>query len=211
MNKVLTSCSFLVVSLIVIAAFMTATTYTQLVVAILLYPPLAYFGFKAFPRKSRSYSSKKPAAPIEEEASAAEKVEPTEKETVEIGDIDKRAFLKLIGGVGISLFLFSLFNKKAEGLFFRSLPGSSGGMVALENINGNKIDPAQNQPTDGYNISDVDDDEVTFIGYTNKDGAWFIMKEEETGAFRYAKGDFNFPGNWSDRKNLKYDYFSAVF
>lgn len=209
MKKVLTSCSFAAVTLVVVAAFITATDYAQLAVAILLYPPLVYFGFKAFPRKSRSYSAKKSIASVEP-TEPVEKVEEVKKETFEISDINKRAFLKMIGGVGISLFLFSLFNKRAEGMFFKSLSGSTG-VVALEDTNGKKIDPAQLQPTDGYNISDVDDGEITFIGYTNKDGAWFIMKEGEAGAFRYVRGEFNFPGNWSNRKNLQYDYFSAVF
>ena len=212
MRKILIYCSFIIAGLVVIAAFLTATTYTQLAVAILIYPLLVCFAFKAFPRKAQMYPLKKPVtAVIQPPVKPAEKVESDkEKNTLGITDIDKRVFLKLIGGVGLSLFLFSIFNKKAEGLFFKSLPAP--GKVSLEDIAGNKIDPAQNQPTDGYRISEIDDNVVTFYGFTNKDGAWFVMREDtDTGSFRYARGDGNFPGNWTNREKLKYDYFSNVF
>jgi len=147
-------------------------------------------------------------------------VQPTEKVEVEtaksireevgIADIDKRAFLKLIGGVGISLFLFSIFNKKAEGLLFKSLPAS--GTTSLLDTDGNKINPAERQPMDGYKISEIDDNEITFYGFTDKNGAWLIMREDtDTGSFRYVKGASNFPGNWTNRENLAYDYFHNVF
>lgn len=202
MLNILTYCSFVIGSLVVIAAFITSTTYSQLAVAILLYPPLVYLAFKAFPRKIKCCLFKE-----------TEKVESVKSEnTFGIADIDKRVFLKLIGGVGLALFLFSLFNKKAEGLFFKSLPPPE--MVSLKDISGNKIDPAQNQPTDGYNICEVDDNDsiITFYGFTNKDGAWFIMKEDtNAGSFRYAQGSSNFPVNWGNRENLTYGYFSKTF
>lgn len=205
MRKFLTSCSFIIASVVVIVAFVTATTYTQLGVATLLYPLLIYFAFKAIPRKAL----RKPLSEIQPPV-ATEKVEEVKRENLGIADIDKRVFLKLVGGMGLSLFLFSIFSKKAEGLFFKNLPGS--GKVSLEDIAGNKIDPAQNQPMDGYRISEIDDNEITFYGFTNKDGAWIVMKEEtDTGSFRYSKGDSNFPGNWSNREKLKYDYFSDIF
>ena len=193
--------SFVIACLVVIMAFITATTYIQLAAAILLYPLLVYFAFKVFPRKTREYSSKKPIA----------KVPKPQRENVGISDIDKRVFLKLIGGAGLFLFLFSIFNKKADSLFFRRAAEGSG-TTLLKDIAGNKIDPAQAQPTDGYRISEIDDNVISYFGFTNKDGAWFIMQEDsDTGSFRYSKGNGNFPGNWENRENLKYDYYSSVF
>lgn len=215
-SNILIYCSFIIASLIVIAAFITSTTYTQLIVAILLYPPLVYFALKAFPRKDQGCPFEKPVTatePLINPVEKAEKIEVVKREHLGIADIDKRVFLKLLGGVGLSLFLFSIFNKKSEGLFFKSLPAQGvTGKVSLEDIAGNKIDPAQNQPTDGYRISEVDDNIITFYGFTNKDGAWFIMKEDtETGSFRYARGISNFPSSWTNRENLKYDYFNNAF
>lgn len=212
-NKILICSSFALASLIVIMAFVTSTTYTQLIIAILLYPLLICFAFKAFPRKSQCCIFDEPVTitPPTVQPSEISELAKSEK-AVGIADIDKRVFLKLIGSVGLSLFLFSIFNKKAEGLFFKSLPPQE--MVSLKDIAGNKIDPAQKQPTDGYNICEVDDNDnvITFYGFTNKDGAWFVMKEDtETGSFRYAQGSSNFPVNWGNRENLKYGYFNDAF
>ena len=210
MRKILTCCSFVIASLVVIVAFMTATTYIQLAVAIVLYPLLVYFAFKAFPRKTWRYTSKKPVTPIPTPKST-EKVEAAKTDNVDITDIDKRAFLKLIGGAGLSFFLFSIFSKKAEGLF-PGIAAAGPGTTLLKDTAGNKIDPAQSQPMDGYRISEIDDNAISFYGFTNKDGAWFIMKEDtDTGSFRYSRGDSNFPGGWANREHLKYDYFSNVF
>jgi len=211
-GKILTWCSFVIVSLIVIAAFVTATNYIQLAVAIILYPPLVYFSFKAFPRKTRSYPSGKPVTAIQQQAKSTEKPETGKRENISIADIDKRAFLKLIGGTGLILFLLSIFNKNAGGLFPGIAPAGSG-LTLLKDTAGNKIDPAQNQPLDGYRISEVDDNNtIAFYGFINKDGAWFIMKgDANTGSFRYAKGNSDFPNNWARRENLKYDYFYKLF
>ncbi len=209
-RKILTCCSLVIASLVVIVAFVTARTYTQLAVGILLYPLLIYFAFKAFPRKAWIYPLKKPATAIQPSVKLAEKAGTDKRENVGISDTNKRAFLNMIGGAGISFLLFSIFNKKIGGIFAKSLPGS--GRVSLETIDGNKIDPAQSQPTDGYRISEVDEDVITFFGFTNKDGAWFVMKEDtDTGSFRYARGSTDFPGNWTNRENLKYDYFNNIF
>ena len=209
--------SFVIACLVVIVAFITAATYTQLAIAILLYPLLVFFAYKVFP-KTWMYRLKKltKTQPVPGYSSQtikqAEKFEEINRESVGISDIDKRVFLKLIGGAGLFLFFFSIFNKKAENLFFKNLPGSVSGKISLEDISGNKIDPSQNHPTDGYIISEIDDNLVSFYGYTNKDGAWYIARiATDTGSFRYIKGDSDFPGNWNNRVNLKYDYFSKIF
>ena len=220
MHKILlTYFSFVIACLVVIVAFITATTYIQLAVAILLYPLLVFFAYKVIPHKWK-YSLKKPVTSVEpplqtfpsHSVKPAEKVEAAKVESIGISDIDKRVFLKLIGGAGLFLFLFSIFNKKAEGLFFKSLPGPVSGKVSLEDIAGNKIDPAQAHPMDGYRISEIDDNIISFYGFTNKDDAWVVMRvDTDTGSFRYAKGDSNFPGSWTNRENLKYDYFNNIF
>ena len=189
MSKSLTYSSFIIASLVVIVAFMTSTTYFQLGVAIILYPMLAYFAFKTFPRKTRVYPLKKPvtgvqppvepASPDASQGGSTEKVEAeiakAKIERTKIEDIDKRAFLKLIGGTGITLFLFSFLSKKTESLF-PGIAHPAPGLTLLKDTIGNKIDPAQSHPTDGYRISEIDDNVISFYGFTNKDGAWFIMR-----------------------------------
>lgn len=219
-NRILlTYFSFVISCIVVIVAFMTATTYIQLAVAILLYPVLVFFTYKILPDKWKH--TKLPLQELSPNSTKPEKQEmPTDKqveiskvENVGISDIDKRVFLKLIGSAGIFLFIFSIFNKKAEGLFFKSLPGSVSGKISLEDIAGNKIDPAQNQPTDGYRISEIDNNNsITYYGFTNKDGAWFVMMADtDTGSFRYSRGNSNFPNSWTNRENLKYDYYANIF
>ena len=209
----LTYCSFVFACTVVIAAFITATTYIQLAGAILLYPVLAFFAYKVLP-----YNWRHTKPPLQEfshlPAKPTEKVEATARESIGISDIDKRVFLKLIGGAGVSLFLFSIFNKKAEGLFFKNLPvpGTSGTTASLQDIAGNKIDPAQKKPLDDYSISDIDNGVITFYGFINKNRSWYIMRvDTNTGAFRYTKDKSNFRANWSNRTNLKYEYFDDVF
>lgn len=229
-RKILIYSSFIIASIVVVGAFITATSYAQLAVAILFYPLLVYLALKAFPRTTKMYSTSNipvtnaiqpsvkpaeiamPVGPLRSEAGG--QIGPAKNgNMIGITDVDKRVFLKLIGSVGFSLFLFSIFNKKAEGLFFKNLPApGASGSVSLENIAGNKIDPAQSQPTDGYRISEIDDNIIAFYGFTNIDGAWFIMKEDtDTGSFRYTRGDSDFPGSWTNREKLKYDYFNNVF
>lgn len=206
--KILTYVILIAAAVLVAGTFITATSYAQLAVAILLYPLLVFFAFNTFPRK-RSLPAKKQAG--SSHSVKATPIETFKKESLGISDIDKRVFLKLIGGAGVTLFLFSIFNKKAEGMFFKNMPAIES--ITLQDSNGKKIDPAQNQPTDGYKISEISEEEtVTYYGFTNKDGAWFVMKEDATtGSFRYVKGDLNFPVGWKGRKDLAYDYFSNVF
>lgn len=210
MRKTLTYSSFVIASLVVIAAFVTATTYAQLAVAIALYPLLVYFAFKVFPRKAWKAPVITIRLPVKSASNIEAETAKPEIENVGIADIDKRAFLKLIGATGLSFFLFSLLNRKAEALFFGRSAGPE--TVSLKDTAERKIDPAERQPTDGYRISEIDDSIIAYYGFTNKDGGWFIMREDsDAGSFRYAKGDFNFTSGWTSREVLKYDYFSDVF
>ncbi|OGE15295.1 hypothetical protein A3F00_02110 [Candidatus Daviesbacteria bacterium RIFCSPHIGHO2_12_FULL_37_11] len=201
MGKILlTYFGFAIACLVVIVTFITATTYTQLAIASLLYPPLIFFAYKVLPFKNWRHASKKPAT----------NVTPPKKETAGVSDIDKRTFLKLVGATGLSFFLISIFGRRIEALFFGQnivqVPASIG------NPPGGKTSAEATSPTDAYNISEIDDGIVGYYGFINKDGGWFIMKEDaNTGTFRYSKGEANFPGNWEKRENLNYDYFHNVF
>ena len=125
-------------------------------------------------------------------------------------DPERRKFLKLIGAAGGSLFLMTIFTQKAEAAFFGSMPGP--GTVAIKNTSGTAIDPAEKKPTDGYNITEIDDAGLdTYYGYVNKEGAWFIQKESSSGAYRYTKGNTDFSTNWTNKASLTYDYFNVIF
>ena len=211
MRKVLKYLSFAAAGFLEIFAFITPNTYIQLAIAIIFYPLLAYFAYRLF------FSKKQKIPQSSFQLPTIAKPENIKTETVQaesgdviVADIDKRAFLKLIGAAGISFFLYSIFSRKSEALFFGK--ALEPGITALEDSTGKKIDPAERQPTDSYLISEIDDELIAYYGFTNKEGAWFIMKEDpDNGSIRYTKGDVNFPGNWSDRESLNYDYYHNVF
>lgn len=196
MTKTLTYSGFAISSILIILAFVTAKSYTQLGIAVLLYPLLAYFALRLFPRKT----PKTPVLAIQIPRMPAPKVDEVRREKVDVVDIDKRTFLKLVGTAGVSLFLFSLLGRRVENALF-------GGTVP-ESRTGQTEPPA----TDGYKITEVYGGAITFYGFTNKDSAWFIMRgDTESGSFRYTRGENNFPGNWKNRENLKYDYYHNLF
>lgn len=211
----MTYLGFIIAGAVVIIAFVTSTNYQQLAIAVTSYVAFAFLALNAFPRKARRVSvtevpqvTQMPVKPME----TVQVATPTapEKEETGIPDIDKRAFLKLIGGAGLTIFLFSLFNKRGEGLLFKNVPAA--GPLTLQDSNGKVVDPAERQPMDGYKISEVDDNIITFYGFTNKVGAWIIMREDtETGSFRYLKGASDFPHSWAKHEKLAYDYFHNVF
>ena len=125
-------------------------------------------------------------------------------------DVDRRNFLKLIGSAGILAVILGLFSKRS------GVPAFLGNVdsfesVTLKNTSGNVINPAESSPTEGYNISQIDDSVPAHFGFINKDGAWFIMKESEDGAFHYTKGEKDFATNWGNRAKLKYNNFDEVF
>jgi hypothetical protein len=205
--------SLTIAGLVVVVLFVSATSYPQLALAICLYIPLVYVAFRALQHKTDKKPLPMVAPPISVKSTENTDVETSDepiKERVAIVDIDKRAFLKMVGSLGLSVFLLSIFNKRTGDIFSGTpqVPET----VTLKNSAGDKIDPVERQPTDGYRISEIDNSDTSFYGYTNKDGAWFIMKEDiNTGSFRYTRGDGNFPDNWNNRENFRYDYFSNVF
>lgn len=186
---------------VMVVSFLTARTYTQLILTSAVYPVIAYLGYKLF-LDTRVVTRKQiMAAP----ARSALEGKP-EKRVIDIMDIDKRAFLKLILGAGLSFFLFSLFAKKTEDLLFPQATSIAPGLGA------GGVEAAAGQSVNGYRISEIDDGDITFYGFTNSNGAWFIMKEDPVnGTFRYTKGNSDFPGNWIRRKTLPYDYYYNLF
>mgnify|MGYP001575989231 CR=1 FL=1 len=202
---------FIIALILVGAVFITATTYSQLGIAIVLYPILAFFAYKLF-LSGKSIPTIKIKTDLHNipalvHAMAKEQVK-TQTDNIGIGDINKRAFLKLIGATGLSFFLISIFGQRIQSLLFGRGAVSQNPASTANTLN----NPAAASPTEGYNISEVDDSTISYFGFINEDGLWFIMKgDANTGSFRYVRGKSNFPANWKNRQNLEYDYFSQVF
>ena len=210
MIKTITYSSLAVATVAVIATFLTATNYTQLGAATLIYPLLVFFAFKAFPREETESHNFSVEIPLKPTPKPLPETTTEESTAVDVSDFSKRAFLKMIGATGISFFIASLLNRRFESQFFGKATDT--GMTALEDTKGTKVDPAQTHPTDGYRISEVDDNAITFYGFIKKGGAWFIMREDTSnGSFRYAKGDSGFPTSWENRNTLSYDYYHNIF
>lgn len=207
-NKILIYFGFAVACIVVIVAFITATSYIHLIIASLLYPPLIYFAYKIFPLNIAHISAQRPETRINQ-VRQENRVESSNKQYV-VSDIDKRAFLKLVGATGLSFLMISIFGRKIESLF-------NGQSIQMPSLNSNPPSGLTNpsasvSPTEGYAIAEIDEGDIGYYGFINKQGAWFIMKEDlESGSFRYVKGGSDFPSNWAKRENLKYDYFHEVF
>lgn len=217
MKKIILFYNVIVISVITIIGFADASSISQLVSAIFFFPLAAYFWLLIIPTSKRSTPQFSPSkksidTPLKSKNRQKHQLpELTALKEVPRGkfDLNRRMFLRLIGSAGVSVFILSIFTNKAEAAFFGSVPGP--GTVGVKDVSGNLIDPSEKQPTDGYNITEVDDSTPTYIGYVNKDGAWYILKEDSSGAYRYTKGTSSFSTNWTNRASLTYDYFSAVF
>ena len=99
-QKVVFYIVFTLLGMIITLIFVTSTSYTQLAVASLLYPPLIYFAFKFFPKEIREEEGERFVVKVKAEGGK-------HREPVEIVDVDKRAFLKMVGAAGFSFFIFS--------------------------------------------------------------------------------------------------------
>ncbi len=198
----------------------SASTLPQYLLPLLLVPSLIYLG-KEIKRKSRRHVKLDKSAAFQSDLTlpARTVLEGTEEaETGQIlgsniSDDNRRLFLKLIGSTSLSIFFMAVLGKKsASAAFFGSVPGP--GTVAVKNIAGETIDPAEKQSTDGYEISQVDDASTpSYYGFVHKTGAWYITKEDATGAYRYWKGSSGFSAAWDLRADplTVYGYFDSVF
>lgn len=217
MNKTLSSVSFAVLGLFMILLFVTAKSYIQLGIAIALYPLIAYIAFKVFPRKeSQEQLITVSGQQLPMQNITQQTIPVTGK--VDVVDVDKRTFLKLIGATGLSFFLFSLLGRRAETLLFGEsiesrIANIESGITGSVNTTSTSPLTAEAGNNQGYRISEMNNGiDATFYGFTNDAGAWFIMKEDiETGSFRYIRGSSDFPKNWDRREGLSYDYYHNVF
>lgn len=222
MKKISLYYSFVITILMVCLGFLGTKNLPELMSALFFAPLALYFGLAVLPRRSKAAVLAKPqvkpkkitkAAPeaktLEEKELAEEGSLELEEEIEGSFDPQRRAFLKIIGSTGASLFLLSIFTKRAQAAFFGSVPGP--GTVSLKDTTGAQIDPAIKHPTDGYKISRVDDSTPAYYGYTDKDGKWFIMKEDDSGNYTYAVGTTDFNDNWDGKGGLQYGEYYEKF
>lgn len=204
MKKLLIYYSFILTSIMMVSGFLSATEYAHLISAVLFAPLAIYFLKVILPRKRRALVISTPEK-IEEVSATPqlEKIKNKVEKPIKLQrhfDADRRMFLKLVGSAGLSIFLLAIFTRKAHGAFFGSVPGP--GTVALKDTTGTQIDPARHHPTEGYKISRLDDSSPAYYGFTNKDGAWFIMKEDSSGNYTYATGASSFTTSWAVRNSV---------
>lgn len=225
MKKLFIYYNFIIVTLLSVFGFMSAESMTQVMIAVLFYPVAVYFALIILPRRNRALklplmkahhkSIKLKKVKNKKQEEVQEDLEPvtlTKLSEQEGFDLDRRAFVKLIGSAGISVFLLSLFTKKAQAAFFGSVPGP--GVVALKDSQGTTIDPAKHHPTDGYRIYKLDDSATTaYYGFKDKDGNWFIL-EDNSGTYMYAVGSStdDFDTAWGIKNTtLTYYLYEDVF
>lgn len=216
MKKTITLTIFALLAVVLIAAFITAESYTQLGIATLSYPILAYFAFKLLPTFAGTSGTITISNPIQErpaQSKTTKKKAPIHKEVKEtkegavVVDIERRAFLKVIGGTGLSLFIFLLLGRRVDNFISNGFGQQNGFLPGNEPVSSHGSSPLQ-----GYNISEIDEGVVTYYGFVNVDGGWLIMKEDtNTNSFRYKRGSSDFPSNWEKRQRLDYDYYHNLF
>lgn len=202
MTKTITTYTgFILAFALMVITFVTAKTYTQLAIAIVLYPLLAYFALRVLPKGG--YSIK--VHPIRRSAVVAKEIHRSE---VEITDIDKRTFLKLIGTAGLTFFVFSILGQRVGSWLFGGSSRLNGGSGFTSGTSSLEASPSSN-----YRVSEIDDSGiVAYYGFIGPDGSWFIMRQDsDTNSFRYTRGSSDFPGNWKNRENLVYDYYHKIF
>ena len=187
-----------------ITNLISAKNYSEFLSSFIYLPLVFYFLSQVIKKNTSKVKVVKPTV------ITPTKIITDSQEKSDILDGDKRLFLKLIGSAGASMLFMALFTKKAQAAFFGSVPGP--GTVSIKDSAGNKIDPAEAHPTDGYEITEIDDaSSPSYYGFLKKNGYWYIMREDSSGAYRYTKGTSDFSTNWTNRASLTYDYFNSIF
>jgi hypothetical protein len=229
MKKLIIYYNFIAVTTLILAGFSTAESVPQLLSATIFYPIFAYFALLIIPKRGKAIQlpkkvkmKKKKPKMVKSMATkgALTEVEPEELKEIKTPgkrkyDFDRRSFIKLIGSGGVAVFIFSVFGlKRAQAAFFGSVPGP--GIVGVKDSSGTRIDPAIKHPTDGYRVAELDDTSdptYSYYGFIDKDGAWFIMREESTGTYEYTAGSSGFAAAWAlrDDPGTTYQYYDAVF
>jgi hypothetical protein len=203
--------NILVLSIFLTAGMINAQNPQDFFTAMLFAPPLIYFcrllignlrpaSSLFFPEESTTPNSQLAisATTLTTHQQALDTQEALDPEVITdpgITDVNRRLFLKLVGGAGMSVFMMSIFTDRAHAAFFGSMPVP--GAMTIKDSTGAAIDPAEKQPTDGYEISEIDDTtSPAYYGFVHKTGAWYISREDDSGSYRYAKGLSDFPTAW---------------
>lgn len=69
-------------------------------------------------------------------------------------------------------------------------------------------------PLEKYRAADIDQAGINiwYYGFTDKDGAWYIMEENKTvNSFRFISGSSGYITSWAERDTLEYDYLYEAF
>ena len=109
--------TFVAAFLAVTAIFITAKSYSQLLVGSGLYAILVFFGYKMLPIYNSLWTIPSTNIKMVEDTVDTEDL-PTDdikKPEVTVTDIDKRAFLKILGATGLSFFIMSSCLHRASG------------------------------------------------------------------------------------------------
>lgn len=214
MLKVWIAYNLALILLIFGTSISSAKTLTNYLLPLLLLPMLYYLGKELLRKTKRrkfieQFASSLPVGADLRLHSESEAEEGTPLPGIDDGN--RRLFLKLVGSTSLSVLFMAFIGKgSAQAAFFGSVPGP--GTIAVKNIAGETIDPAEKQPTDGYTITEVDDSSTTsYYGFVHKTGAWYITKEDASGSYRYTKGPSDFAPSWTTRTVLTYDYYDNVF
>jgi hypothetical protein len=195
--RILVYYCFIITTAVVSVSFLSSVDLPQFLSALIFSPMAIYFLFLVLPQRKHALPFKK--SEIESIIEPAPNL-----------DVNRRDFLKLIGSAGILAVIMGLFGRRGG---ISPIMSSDTGLesITLKDTMGNAINPAENSPTDGYSISQIDDSVPSYFGFINKDGGWFIMREDEDSAYRYTKGEKDFTPNWKNRVKLDYNYFDKVF
>jgi len=207
--------------MLVIVIFVTSRSYAQLGIAVVLYPLLAFFAYKLFVRDN-DFPIRATRDEIDHqinargfaanEATVAAGGYPDAIEGVGILDNNKRDFLKMVGAAGISFFIFSIFDRWSRNNYMERILDIQKSSQAINGGGTPNTEVSVKDSVENYQITQIDDNLISYYGFTKKDGAWFILREDtEDGSYRYAKGDKNFNDNWQNRNILDYDYYFNVF
>lgn len=85
--------------------------------------------------------------------------------------------------------------------------------VEVLEYNGTDLVRKVNDPTDGYNLANLDIvTDPMYFGYINSNGEWYIRKIYfDTTAVTYIKGTTNYAANWTGRVALSYDTYDNIW
>lgn len=192
---------FIITSVLVVVSFLSSRTLAHFVSSAIFSSLAFYFLLLVLPRVSYTV-----AIPIAKGGTKKRDLKDLLIPSAKI-DVERRDFLKLIGTAGVTAFILSLFTKRGAP-FFATATGTS----SLLDSSGKKINPAEKSPTDNYFIAEIDDSTtVSYFGFVNDVGQWYIMRENADGAFRYTRGNNDFNASWANRSNLNYDHFDKIF